>query len=184
VEPTVTTSIPQKSIITMPRSPAEPAAAIRTTSFHNQLSKKAATAVGVPFKVRYDQVAPVPREPDDSGSDVDPTGFDPEDDLDADEDDDETLQESQADGDDNPHTKQYQRGPLPRELVDEVRAISDAFERTLAETAQKYNRPLHTIRRLANLEGTICPTRSPNPFNGYARKRKLDGLPQRKFHIV
>ena len=141
-------------------------------------SKKAATAVRVSFKAGYDQVINQPREPDNAGSDTNA-----DDDLDVDNDDDDTLQESPVNSNDHPHEKQYQRGPLPCELVDKVQAITDAFECTLAKTAKKYNCPLHTVCCLANIEG-IHSTHSPNPFNGYAQKCKLAGLPQCKMHIV
>ncbi|KAF9503127.1 hypothetical protein BS47DRAFT_1369773 [Hydnum rufescens UP504] len=42
----------------------------------------------------------------------------------------------------------------------------------------KSNRPLHQLQCLANLSTVIPLRQSPNPFNGYARKRKMDGLPK------
>lgn len=75
--------------------------------------------------------------------------------------------------------RQYNQGPVPTALVDEVRGITDAFHQTLKLTAEKYNRPLHQILRLANLGDSIQAKQSPNPFNGYARKQALAGLPKR-----
>ncbi|KAF9508615.1 hypothetical protein BS47DRAFT_1397694 [Hydnum rufescens UP504] len=66
-----------------------------------------------------------------------------DDDFDEEEEDDDILHESQAgSADNNPRTKQYKTGPLPVELLEEVWAITDAFDRTLVVTAEKYNRRL------------------------------------------
>lgn len=76
--------------------------------------------------------------------------------------------------------KSYATGPLPLELANEVCGLTNAFNDALANVARKYNRPLHQVERLANLNSTLKVKRSANPFNGYARKRKKEGLPTRK----
>jgi hypothetical protein len=71
----------------------------------------------------------------------------------------------------------YKKGPLPTELVNEVDGLVHAFNDALAKVAKKHNRPLHQVERLANLTSTMKGKRVANPFNGYARKRKKEGLP-------
>ena len=75
--------------------------------------------------------------------------------------------------------KPYSRGPIPNDLRNSVAELCKAFNDALQELADKSNRPLHQVQRLANLSTVVSSRRLPNPFNGYARKQKLDGLPQR-----
>ncbi|KAF9505614.1 hypothetical protein BS47DRAFT_1367939 [Hydnum rufescens UP504] len=108
--------------------------------------QKPASTIEVPFEVRYDQMVPraFENEPNVSHNHPD-TNTDLDDDFNEEEEDDDILHESQAgSADNNPRTKQYKTGPLPVELLEEVRAITDAFDRTLVVTAEKYNRPLAT----------------------------------------
>ncbi|KAF9520116.1 hypothetical protein BS47DRAFT_1387463 [Hydnum rufescens UP504] len=71
------------------------------------------------------------------------TNTDLDDDFNEEEEDDDILHRSQAgSADNNPHMKQYRTGPLPVELLEEVQAITDAFDHTLVVTAEKYNCPL------------------------------------------
>ena len=107
-----------------------------------------------------------------------------DDDFNDEEEDGDTLHESQAgSANNNPHGKQYKTGPLPVELLEEVQAITDDFNQTLVVMAEKYNCPLATVHHLANLEGTLHAKCLPNPFNGYAHKCKLAGLPQHKYPV-
>ncbi|KAF9513149.1 hypothetical protein BS47DRAFT_1362605 [Hydnum rufescens UP504] len=129
--------------------PSKPAATVREpppSLSHGLHSRKPAGTIEVPFEVRYDQMVPraFENEPNVSHNRPDAdTNLD--DDFDEEEEDDDILHESQAgSADNNPRTKQYKTGPLPVELLEEVRAITDAFDRTLVVTAEKYNRPLAT----------------------------------------
>ncbi|KAF9503083.1 hypothetical protein BS47DRAFT_1386511 [Hydnum rufescens UP504] len=77
-----------------------------------------------------------------------------------------------------PPREPYNGGPIPNDLRDSVATLCKAFNDALQALADKSNRPLHQLQRLANLSTVIPLRRSPNPFNGYARKRKMDGLPK------
>ncbi|KAF9513354.1 hypothetical protein BS47DRAFT_1362545 [Hydnum rufescens UP504] len=127
--------------------PSKPAATVREpppSLSHGLHSRKPTGTIEVPFEVRYDQMVPraFENEPNVSHNHPD-TDTDLDDDFDEEEEDDDILHESQAgSADNNPCTKQYKTGPLPVELLEEVRAIMDAFDRTLVVTAEKYNRPL------------------------------------------
>ncbi|KAF9504808.1 hypothetical protein BS47DRAFT_1368534 [Hydnum rufescens UP504] len=151
--------------------PSKPAATVREplpSLSHGLHSRKPAGTIEVPFEVRYDQMVPraVENEPNVSHNRPD-ADTDLDDDFDEEEEDDDILHESQAgSADNNPRMKQYKTGPLPVELLEEVWAITDAFDCTLVVTAEKYNRLLATVHRLANLEGTIHAKHLPNPFNG------------------
>ncbi|KAF9520900.1 hypothetical protein BS47DRAFT_1357274 [Hydnum rufescens UP504] len=129
--------------------PSKPAATVREpppSLSHGLHSRKPAGTIEVPFEVRYDQMVPraFENEPNVSHNRPD-ADTDLDDDFDEEEEDDDILHESQAgSADNNPRTKQYKTGPLPVELLEEVRAITDAFDRTLVVTAEKYNRPLAT----------------------------------------
>ena len=73
--------------------------------------------------------------------------------------------------------KSYTTGPLPTELVDEVQGLTCAFKDALAKVTKKHNCLLHQVERLANLSSMVKMKRATNPFNGYAWKRKKEGLP-------
>ncbi|KAF9504619.1 hypothetical protein BS47DRAFT_1401227 [Hydnum rufescens UP504] len=77
-----------------------------------------------------------------------------------------------------PLREPYNGGPIPNDLRDSVATLCKAFNDALQALADKSNRPLHQLQRLANLSTVIPLRRSPNPFNGYARKRKMDRLPK------
>ena len=118
--------------------------------------------------------APHPDMSDDSSSDIE---------GEADRDwEDEDLDETHPNHADTPNLprRSYNRGPIPNDLRDSVTALCEAFNNALQELADKSNRPLHQVQRLANLSTVVPLRRSPNPFNGYARKRKIDGLPKRE----
>ncbi|KAF9505448.1 hypothetical protein BS47DRAFT_1368068 [Hydnum rufescens UP504] len=132
--------------------PLKPAATVREpppSLSHGLHSRKPASTIEVPFEVRYDQMVPraFENEPNVSHNRPD-ADTDLDDDFDEEEEDDDILHESQAgSADNNPRTKQYKTGPLPVELLEEVRAITDAFDRTLVVTAEKYNRLLATFQQ-------------------------------------
>ncbi|KAF9509900.1 hypothetical protein BS47DRAFT_1396432 [Hydnum rufescens UP504] len=77
-----------------------------------------------------------------------------------------------------PLREPYNGGPIPNDLHDSVATLCKAFNDALQALADKSNCPLHQLQHLANLSMVIPLRRSPNPFNGYARKRKMDGLPK------
>ncbi|KAF9504114.1 hypothetical protein BS47DRAFT_1369022 [Hydnum rufescens UP504] len=151
--------------------PSKPAATVREpppSLSHGLHSRKPAGTIEVPFEVRYDQMVPGAFENEPNVSHNHPnTNTNLDDDFDEEEEDDDILHESQAgSADNNCCIKQYKTGPLPVELLEEVWAITDAFDHTLVVTAEKYNCPLATVHHLANLEGTIHAKCLPNPFNG------------------
>ncbi|KAF9509274.1 hypothetical protein BS47DRAFT_1365385 [Hydnum rufescens UP504] len=129
--------------------PSKPAATVREpppSLSHGLHSRKPTGTIEVPFEVRYDQMVPraFENEPNVSHNRPD-ADTDLDDDFDEEEEDDDILHESQAgSADNNPRTKQYKTGPLPVELLEEVWAITDAFDCTLVVTAEKYNSPLAT----------------------------------------
>ncbi|KAF9514382.1 hypothetical protein BS47DRAFT_1361762 [Hydnum rufescens UP504] len=129
--------------------PSKPAATVREpppSLSHGLHSRKPAGTIEVPFEVRYDQMVPRAFENEPNVSHNCPnTDTNLDDDFDEEEEDDDILHESQAgSADNNPRTKQYKTGPLPVELLEEVWAITDAFDCTLVVTAEKYNSPLAT----------------------------------------
>ncbi|KAF9514337.1 hypothetical protein BS47DRAFT_1361844 [Hydnum rufescens UP504] len=73
--------------------------------------------------------------------------------------------------------KSYVTGPLPIELANEVKGLTQAFTDALAKLAEKHNCPLHQVECLANLTLTLKAKCASNPFNGYAWKWKKEGLP-------
>ncbi|KAF9506522.1 hypothetical protein BS47DRAFT_1367308 [Hydnum rufescens UP504] len=90
-----------------------------------------------------------------------------DDDFDEEEEDDDILHKSQAgSADNNPRTKQYKTGPLPVELLEEVQAITDAFDRTLVVTAEKYN------RLLAMVDNDVALTTGSKLAKFISRKKK------------
>ncbi|KAF9504583.1 hypothetical protein BS47DRAFT_1368691 [Hydnum rufescens UP504] len=129
----------------------------------------------VPFKVPYGKGKGVEAISEDEvesrdadlGSDIEAGVSDIEDDDDIDD------TRLSSDGEGQPHQPQYNRGPFPTALVDEVHGVTEAFHHTLEAMAKKYNRPLHQVLRLANLGDSFHSKRLPNPFNGYSRKRNL-----------
>ena len=125
-----------------------------------------------------DKEISLPDMDDDSSSDIE----DGKDDWD----DEDSADETRMNGTDKdaPPRKPYERGPIPNDLRDSVAELCKAFNDTLQELADKSNRPLHQVQRLANLNTVVPLRRSPNAFNGYARKRKIDGLPKGMFRIV
>ncbi|KAF9503648.1 hypothetical protein BS47DRAFT_1369376 [Hydnum rufescens UP504] len=104
------------------------------------------STIEVPFEVRYNQMVPRAFKNEPNVSHNHPNAnTDLDDDFNEEEEDDDILHELQAgSADNNPCTKQYKTGPLPVELLEEVQAITDAFDHTLVVTAEKYNCPLAT----------------------------------------
>ncbi|KAF9502820.1 hypothetical protein BS47DRAFT_1403066 [Hydnum rufescens UP504] len=61
--------------------------------------------------------------------------------------DDDNIDDTQlsSDGEGQPHQPQYNRGPFPTALVDEVHGVTEAFHHTLEAMAKKYNCLLHQV---------------------------------------
>ncbi|KAF9514906.1 hypothetical protein BS47DRAFT_1361334 [Hydnum rufescens UP504] len=104
--------------------PSKPAAAVREpppSLSHGLHSRKPAGTIEVPFEVRYDQMVHRAFENELNVSHNHPdTDTNLDDDFNEEEEDDDILHESQAgSADNNPCMKQYKRGPLPVELLEE-----------------------------------------------------------------
>ena len=102
----------------------------------------------VPFKVPYGKGKGVDATSEDEveAQDAD-FGLDIEVDVSdiEDEDDIDDTRASSEDREGLPHSPQYNRGPFPTALVDEVRGVTEAFRCTLEAMAKKYNRLLHQV---------------------------------------
>ncbi|KAF9506373.1 hypothetical protein BS47DRAFT_1367435 [Hydnum rufescens UP504] len=140
--------------------------------------KKSRKQFCVPFKVPYGKGKgveailedEVESQDADLGSDIEAGVSDIEDDDDIDD------TQLSSDGEGQPHQPQYNRGPFPTALVDEVHGVTEAFHHTLEAMAKKYNCPLHQVLRLANLGDSFHSMQLPNPFNGYILHVYCDGF--------
>ncbi|KAF9514361.1 hypothetical protein BS47DRAFT_1361742 [Hydnum rufescens UP504] len=77
----------------------------------------------------------------------------------------EAISEDEVELEGQPHQPQYNRGPFPTALVDEVHGVTEAFHHTLEAMAKKYNHSLHQVLQLANLGDSFHSKWLPNPFN-------------------
>ncbi|KAF9504496.1 hypothetical protein BS47DRAFT_1368742 [Hydnum rufescens UP504] len=128
----------------------------------------------LPSKAAHRQAKTVHFSDDDgSGNDGDSSELDDDENTDEDVHQDNTATSPGA----KTQGKSYVTGPLPIELANEVKGLTQAFTDALAKLAEKHNRPLHQVERLANLTSTLKAKCASNPFNGYAWKRKKEGLP-------
>ncbi|KAF9505726.1 hypothetical protein BS47DRAFT_1400155 [Hydnum rufescens UP504] len=128
----------------------------------------------LPSKAAHRQAKTVHFSDDDgSGNDGDSSELDDDENTDEDVHQDNTAMSPGA----KTQGKSYVTGPLPIELANEVKGLTQAFTDALAKLAEKHNRPLHQVEHLANLTSTLKAKCASNPFNGYAQKWKKEGLP-------
>ncbi|KAF9514839.1 hypothetical protein BS47DRAFT_1392104 [Hydnum rufescens UP504] len=186
VNPATTSTHPSAPVpvppIRHPKDQVLPSIQLPATDAHTLPTLKSTRRkqLRVPFKVPYGKGKGVEAISEDEvesrdadlGSDIEAGVSDIEDDDDIND------TQLSSDGEGQPHQPQYNRGPFPTALVDEVHGVTEAFHHTLEAMAKKYNCPLHQVLRLANLGDSFHSKRLPNPFNGYSRKRKLAGLPK------
>ncbi|KAF9520808.1 hypothetical protein BS47DRAFT_1357203 [Hydnum rufescens UP504] len=114
--------------------------------------KKSRKQLHVPFKVPYGKGKGVEAISEDEvelqdadlGSDIEVGVSDIKDNDDIDD------TQLSSDGEGQPHQPQYNRGPFPTALVDEVHGVTEAFHHTLEAMAKKYNCLLHQEKEWFN----------------------------------